>query len=253
MTQTRSNVSKFTTFDFFVKVASHLKCIQQSLSELKSGKEKALRIMCNQIEKREYELNFHKTETKLLQSDIDYLKDNHQLQKVKDESLNEVKQKRLQLLKNQVDESLKKKVRSIAQGNYNDVIKYIEYLVNIQYLTHLPSIDILLKTMKTTKPSGKEFVFYNKVLLKTIGISNNNFINKLLKKISEIKSGDRSVHFGDCGICYSGKPEYAFIPCGHSGLCSICAKKILSSNSKKCPFCNRVVKSFLKTYDSAVH
>ncbi|XP_068657651.1 E3 ubiquitin-protein ligase APD1-like [Aristolochia californica] len=44
-----------------------------------------------------------------------------------------------------------------------------------------------------------------------------------------------------CVICYDGRRNCFFIPCGHSATCYTCAQKITEGENKVCPICRRLV------------
>lgn len=51
----------------------------------------------------------------------------------------------------------------------------------------------------------------------------------------------------ECQICMTDKADVVLLPCGHSGLCELCVRKIYSqSGSLSCPFCRQNVAKFAK-------
>jgi hypothetical protein len=47
-----------------------------------------------------------------------------------------------------------------------------------------------------------------------------------------------------CFVCFTNVPDAMFPQCGHSGLCCVCADKIVKSTQKKCPLCRGAATSF---------
>ncbi|CAN4082981.1 unnamed protein product [Withania somnifera] len=45
-----------------------------------------------------------------------------------------------------------------------------------------------------------------------------------------------------CTVCYDGKRNCFFIPCGHCATCYSCAKRITEDENKSCPICRRVIR-----------
>ena len=48
-----------------------------------------------------------------------------------------------------------------------------------------------------------------------------------------------------CFVCFTNVPDAMFPQCGHSGLCCVCADKIVKSTQKKCPLCRGAATSFV--------
>lgn len=60
----------------------------------------------------------------------------------------------------------------------------------------------------------------------------------------DIASGSRAVDI-ECKICMADEADVVLLPCGHSGLCQTCVRKIyLKSGSLSCPFCRQAVANF---------
>jgi len=56
----------------------------------------------------------------------------------------------------------------------------------------------------------------------------------------------------ECQICMTDKADVVLLPCGHSGLCELCVRKIYSqSGSLSCPFCRQSVAKFAKVQTGA--
>ncbi len=53
-----------------------------------------------------------------------------------------------------------------------------------------------------------------------------------------------------CMICWEGRAEFAFIPCGHKILCGGCARKF-TTRRQKCPVCRAECKYICKIYGGA--
>lgn len=51
----------------------------------------------------------------------------------------------------------------------------------------------------------------------------------------------------ECSICNEGKPDHAYIPCGHFN-CIVCAKKMFESAKKECTICRNKIEGILRTY-----
>ena len=63
---------------------------------------------------------------------------------------------------------------------------------------------------------------------------------KLVKKAKEtINSKLKEVN--ECSICSVSTPDCIFEPCNHGGVCSECAIKCFSQESRQCPICRQVV------------
>lgn len=62
-------------------------------------------------------------------------------------------------------------------------------------------------------------------------------------------SDDQSTH-GFCMVCHTKKSHYKFIilPCGHSWICRKCRDQELSN----CPYCRRLVKSFVRILETSI-
>ncbi|CAF2568521.1 unnamed protein product [Rotaria sp. Silwood2] len=52
----------------------------------------------------------------------------------------------------------------------------------------------------------------------------------------------------DCSICFDGKRDFLFIPCGHRGFCESCADKILGEQAS-CPFCRSSISGKQRVHD----
>ena len=50
-----------------------------------------------------------------------------------------------------------------------------------------------------------------------------------------------------CFVCFTNVPDAKFPQCGHSGLCGVCADKLVKSTNK-CPLCRETVTSFAKVH-----
>jgi hypothetical protein len=48
-----------------------------------------------------------------------------------------------------------------------------------------------------------------------------------------------------CFVCFTNVPDAMFPQCGHSGLCCVCADKIVKSTQNKCPLCRGPATSFV--------
>lgn len=52
----------------------------------------------------------------------------------------------------------------------------------------------------------------------------------------------------DCIICTVRQDAYAFVPCGHQGVCSTCYNKLVREDNSTCPICNKKIESVLKVF-----
>lgn len=77
--------------------------------------------------------------------------------------------------------------------------------------------------------------------LKMSGKSVNE--KELLNKLKEITKFNEPTK-EDCVICFDGKIEYAFIPCGHFGFCSSCIEFMKTV----CPICSAKIKQPIKIF-----
>jgi len=48
------------------------------------------------------------------------------------------------------------------------------------------------------------------------------------EKLPKVRDEDED----DCRICYDRVADYCLVPCGHTGFCFMCARKM-----EQCPFC----------------
>lgn len=63
---------------------------------------------------------------------------------------------------------------------------------------------------------------------------------KIISKLEEELEDSQT-----CSICFVEKKNTALIPCGHL-LCAGCTNKIW--NSRKCPFCNQMIRDSQKIF-----
>ena len=73
------------------------------------------------------------------------------------------------------------------------------------------------------------------IKVRMLGQTKNEGTGTMQDGASEGASASRH----DCSICMDPIQEFcAFIPCGHAGQCSKCARQIHQGNGK-CPFCRK--------------
>ncbi|XP_078180305.1 E3 ubiquitin-protein ligase APD2-like [Carex rostrata] len=53
-----------------------------------------------------------------------------------------------------------------------------------------------------------------------------------------------------CVICYEGKRDCFFIPCGHSVTCFSCGQRIMGDDNKVCPICRRLIHKLRRLFAS---
>ena len=51
-------------------------------------------------------------------------------------------------------------------------------------------------------------------------------------KLPKVRDEDED----DCKICFERVADYCLVPCGHTGFCFICARKMV-----ECPFCKKEI------------
>jgi Zinc finger, C3HC4 type (RING finger) len=52
------------------------------------------------------------------------------------------------------------------------------------------------------------------------------------EKLPKVRDDDED----DCKICFERVADYCLVPCGHTGFCFMCARKM-----EECPFCKKEV------------
>ncbi len=76
-------------------------------------------------------------------------------------------------------------------------------------------------------------------------IDDINIISDIENNIN-INLQENNKNIKECCICISKyKQKYVLIPCGHTQICFNCYKKL---QQKKCPLCNKQIKSIIKIY-----
>ncbi|KAJ4760067.1 RING/U-box superfamily protein [Rhynchospora pubera] len=53
-----------------------------------------------------------------------------------------------------------------------------------------------------------------------------------------------------CVICYEGRRDCFFIPCGHSVTCFSCGKRIMEEDNKVCPICRRLIHKLRRLFSA---
>jgi len=122
--------------------------------------------------------------------------------------------------------------------------------VNDRYKTEMYSCDVCTKNMSTTLgryaciPCEYDICNHCRAFESSTSVG----WNELTDKLGGMKIGGEAQQAGIaegklCNICCSGPVNAAFCPCGHTGACYDCGKKL-----QKCPFCNGKVDNVLKLF-----
>jgi len=73
----------------------------------------------------------------------------------------------------------------------------------------------------------------------------SNYITYQALRLSPAKKRNVS----DCVVCFSRPRDVVLVPCGHYGLCELCAQQIYYDGTKECPVCRHKINQIVKVFN----
>jgi hypothetical protein len=62
-------------------------------------------------------------------------------------------------------------------------------------------------------------------------------------------SSAKKLNPSDCVVCFNRARDVVLIPCGHYGLCEMCAQQLFHDGTKECPICRRKINQIVKLFN----
>jgi hypothetical protein len=144
----------------------------------------------------------------------------------------------------------------------NEQQEYLEFKENIKENIKLKNYELILDDINEN--NIKKLTVFNNDLSSSIHVEfkfeNNKLIshtqyNETYKKLlfKNILNDNLIVTHEEniisiCNSCQTKKPNYVFIPCGHTHMCHSCNKEWMKTNKKTCYICEENIDKLLTVY-----
>jgi len=103
--------------------------------------------------------------------------------------------------------------------------------------SQLKSLRKDIKKVKKSSVDNKAVVNSNDVIIEIPG--DNQVLDQ--PQIADIESGDH----GKCVICFDSEADAVYLPCGHGGICFVCAQELVKVK-KECHFCRSEIRRLIQ-------